>query len=156
VIFTRYAGWLGVGLLLLSASSRLTDVGVMALPFYLDSGFTKPKSAPSQYSGVDRDCRAFWWCRWYAWGTTHTADCHAAGIGEQPALFAAFNAPGNMPFRRSSVVKTRQEDFSAPRPWPGYQRWSIVTHRHNILFSSLVTLPGNLSEVCRHGNRYGL
>jgi PAT family beta-lactamase induction signal transducer AmpG len=53
--FVRYRGMVGVGLLLFMGLFKISDqmLGVMALPFYLDSGFTKTEiGAVSKLFGV--------------------------------------------------------------------------------------------------------
>jgi len=53
--FARYAGWLGVALLLFVGLIKVPDqlLGVMAIPFYLDSGFSKTEiAAVSKVFGV--------------------------------------------------------------------------------------------------------
>lgn len=53
--FVRYAGWLGAGLLLFIGLFKISDqmLGVMALPFYLDCGFSKTEiAAVSKLFGV--------------------------------------------------------------------------------------------------------
>lgn len=53
--FTRYAGTLGIALLLFIGLFKISDqmLGVMAMPFYLDSGFTKTQiGAVSKIFGV--------------------------------------------------------------------------------------------------------
>ncbi|MGA1372561.1 MAG: AmpG family muropeptide MFS transporter [Pseudomonadales bacterium] len=53
--FRRYAGWLGVALLLFVGLIKVPDqlLGVMAIPFYLDSGFSKTEiAAVSKVFGI--------------------------------------------------------------------------------------------------------
>lgn len=53
--FSRYSGWFGVALLLFISLFKISDqmLGVMALPFYLDSGFSKTEiAAVSKLFGV--------------------------------------------------------------------------------------------------------
>jgi PAT family beta-lactamase induction signal transducer AmpG len=53
--FARYAGWVGVGLLLFLGLIKVPDqlLGVMAIPFYLDSGFSKTEiAAVSKVFGI--------------------------------------------------------------------------------------------------------
>jgi PAT family beta-lactamase induction signal transducer AmpG len=53
--FLRYSGWLGVALLVFMGLFKISDqmIGVMALPFYLDCGFSKTEiGAVSKLFGV--------------------------------------------------------------------------------------------------------
>jgi len=53
--FLRYSGWLGAALLLFMGLFKISDqmIGVMALPFYLDCGFSKTEiGAVSKFFGV--------------------------------------------------------------------------------------------------------
>jgi PAT family beta-lactamase induction signal transducer AmpG len=151
--FQRFAGVLGVALLLFIGLLRIPDqlLGVMAMPFYLDSGFTKTEvAAVSKVFGV-----------WMGIGGAFLGGAAVVRFGVARALLVAVVLaavsnllylllalyPGNLTvFTLVIAGENGAGGFlgAAAVAWLS----ALVNRRYTAtqyaLFSSLVTLPGKL------------
>lgn len=151
--FTRYAGWLGFGLLAFIGLFKISDqmLGVMALPFYLDSGFTKTEiGAISKVFGV-----------WIGIAGAFLGGAVVVRLGVQRTLLIAMilGAISNLLYLLLSVNHGNLAIFTAviggENLSGGFLGTAAVawlstlvnreyTATQYALFSSLVTLPGKL------------
>jgi PAT family beta-lactamase induction signal transducer AmpG len=151
--FRRYAGWLGVGLLVFIGLFKISDqmLGVMALPFYLDSGFTKTEiGAISKLFGV-----------WIGIAGAFLGGAVVVRLGVQKTLLIAMilGAASNLLYlllamnHGDLVIFTAViggENLSGGFLGTAAVAWlsSLVNREYTAtqyaLFSSLVTLPGKL------------
>lgn len=151
--FTRYTGWLGIGLLLFIGLFKISDqmLGVMALPFYLDSGFTKTEiGAISKIFGV-----------WIGIAGAFLGGAVVVRLGVQRTLLIAMLLgsvsnllylllsmhPGNIAIFTAVIGG---ENLSGGFLGTAAVAWlsTLVNREYTAtqyaLFSSLVTLPGKL------------
>lgn len=151
--FRRYAGRLGLGLLVFIGLFKISDqmLGVMALPFYLDSGFTKTEiGAISKVFGV-----------WIGIAGAFLGGAVVVRLGVQRTLFIAMilGAVSNLLYLLLSVNHGNLAIFTAVIGGENLAggflgtaavAWlsSLVNREYAAtqyaLFSSLVTLPGKL------------
>ncbi|MFP5430955.1 MAG: AmpG family muropeptide MFS transporter [Gammaproteobacteria bacterium] len=151
--FQRYAGRLGLGLLVFIGLFKISDqmLGVMALPFYLDSGFTKTEiGAISKVFGV-----------WIGIAGAFLGGAVVVRLGVQRTLFIAMilGAVSNLLYLLLSVNHGNLAIFTAVIGGENLAggflgtaavAWlsSLVNREYTAtqyaLFSSLVTLPGKL------------
>lgn len=151
--FARYAGWLGLGLLAFIGLFKISDqmLGVMALPFYLDSGFTKTEiGAISKIFGV-----------WIGIAGAFLGGAVVVRLGVQRTLLIAMilGAVSNLLYLLLSVNPGNLAIFTAVIGGENLSggflgtaavAWlsSLVNREYTAtqyaLFSSLVTLPGKL------------
>lgn len=151
--FRRYAGRLGLGLLVFIGLFKISDqmLGVMALPFYLDSGFTKTEiGAISKVFGV-----------WIGIAGAFLGGAVVVRLGVQRTLFIAMilGAVSNLLYLLLSVNHGNLAIFTAVIGGENLAggflgtaavAWlsSLVNREYTAtqyaLFSSLVTLPGKL------------
>jgi len=151
--FQRYAGALGIALLLFIGLLRIPDqlLGVMAMPFYLDSGFTKTEiAAVSKIFGV-----------WMGIAGAFLGGVAVVRFGISRALLAAvvLGAVSNLLYLLLALYPGQLTVFTlviagengaggflgaAAVAWLS----ALVNRRYTAtqyaLFSSLVTLPGKL------------
>ncbi|HNI37176.1 MAG TPA: MFS transporter [Pseudomonadales bacterium] len=151
--FQRYNGWLGVMLLLFMGLFKIPDqmIGVMAFPFYLDSGFSKTDiAAVSKLYGV-----------WVGIGGAFIGGAVVAVLGVQRSLLLAMLlgavsnllyiflaiSPGNVAVFTAVITG---ENLSGGFLGTVAVAWlsSLVSREYTAtqyaLFSSLVALPGKL------------
>ncbi|MDP2229287.1 MAG: AmpG family muropeptide MFS transporter [Moraxellaceae bacterium] len=151
--FRRHAGWLGVGLLLFIGLFKISDqmLGVMAFPFYLDSGFTKTEiGAVSKVFGV-----------WIGIAGAFLGGAVVVKLGVQRTLLIAMilgavsnllylllsQHPGNLSIFTLVIAG---ENLSGGFLGTAAVAWlsALVNREYTAtqyaLFSSLVTLPGKL------------
>lgn len=151
--FQRYAGRVGLGLLLFIGLFKVSDqlLGVMALPFYLDSGFSKTEIASvSKLFGV-----------WVGIAGAFIGGAAVVRFGTTRMLFLAIILgsasnllylllaffPGNVPL---FVAVIGGENLSGGFLGAVAVAWlsSLVSRQYTAtqyaLFSSLVALPGKL------------
>jgi PAT family beta-lactamase induction signal transducer AmpG len=151
--FRRYSGWLGIGLLVFIGLFKISDqmLGVMALPFYLDSGFTKTEiGAISKLFGV-----------WVGIAGAFLGGAVVVRLGIQKTLLIAMILGGvsNLLYLLLSVNHGNLVIFTAVIGGENLAggflgtaavAWlsSLVNREYTAtqyaLFSSLVTLPGKL------------
>lgn len=151
--FQRYHGWLGVALLLFMGLFKIPDqmIGVMAFPFYLDSGFTKTDIATvSKLYGV-----------WVGIGGAFIGGAVVAWIGVQRSLLLAMvlGAASNLLYLLLALFPSNVAVFTAVITGENLSggflgtvavAWlsSLVSREYTAtqyaLFSSLVALPGKL------------
>ena len=151
--FVRYSGMLGVGLLLFMGLFKISDqmLGVMALPFYLDSGFTKTEiGAVSKLFGV-----------WVGIAGAFIGGACVVRFGIERSLFVGmiFGGMSNLLFILLSLYPANLnvfvaviggENFAGGFLGTAAVAWlSSLVNKHYTatqyaLFSSLVTLPGKL------------
>lgn len=151
--FRRYAGWLGIGLLVFIGLFKISDqmLGVMALPFYLDSGFTKTEiGAISKLFGV-----------WIGIAGAFLGGAVVVRLGVQKTLLIAMilGAASNLLYLLLAVnhgnlflftAVIGGENLSGGFLGTAAVAWlsSLVNREYTAtqyaLFSSLVTLPGKL------------
>ena len=151
--FVRYKGALGVGLLLFMGLFKIADqmLGVMAIPFYLDSGFTKTQiGAVSKLFGV-----------WVGIAGAFIGGASVVRFGIERTLFVGMvvGALSNLLFILLSVFPANinifvlvigGENFAGGFLGTAAVAWlsSLVNQHYTAtqyaLFSSLVTLPGKL------------
>lgn len=151
--FSRYAGWVGVALLCFIGLFKISDqmLGVMALPFYLDCGFTKTEiAAVSKLFGV-----------WIGIAGAFLGGAVVVRFGVHRTLLIAMllgaasnllyvvlaHFPGDL---RAFVAVIGGENLSggflgaAAIAWLSALVSRAYTATQYALFSSLVTLPGKL------------
>lgn len=151
--FQRYHGWFGIALLLFIGLFKIPDqmIGVMAFPFYLDSGFTKTDiGTVSKLYGV-----------WIGIAGAFAGGAVVALMGVQRSLLLAMVLgavsnllylllalfPGNVAV---FIAVITGENLSGGFLGTVAVAWlsSLVSHRYTAtqyaLFSSLVALPGKL------------
>lgn len=151
--FSRYAGWVGIALLAFIGLFKISDqmLGVMALPFYLDCGFSKTEiAAVSKLFGV-----------WVGIAGAFLGGAVVVRLGIQRTLLIAMllgavsnllyvvlaHFPGDM---RAFVAVIGGENLSggflgaAAIAWLSALVSRSYTATQYALFSSLVTLPGKL------------
>ena len=151
--FLRYSGWFGVGLLVFMGLFKISDqmIGVMALPFYLDSGFSKSEiGAVSKIFGV-----------WIGIAGAFAGGGLIAVLGVQRSLLVAMLLgafsnllyllltffPGNLSVFTAVIAG---ENLAGGFLGTAAVAWlSSLVNRHYTatqyaLFSSLVALPGKL------------
>lgn len=151
--FARYPGSLAVGLLLFIGIFKISDqmLGVMAMPFYLDSGFSKPEiGAISKLFGV-----------WIGIAGAFLGGIAVVKAGVDRALFFGIligsisnllylllsQFPGNLTI---FTLVISGENLSGGFLGSAAIAWlsALVNQRYTAtqyaLFSSLVTLPGKL------------
>lgn len=151
--FQRYTGALGMALLLFMGLFKISDqmIGVMALPFYLDCGFSKSEiGAVSKIFGV-----------WIGIAGAFAGGAAIAMIGVQRSLFIAMllGAVSNLLYLLLSAFPGDLRIFTAVIAGENLAggflgtaavAWlSSLVNRHYTatqyaLFSSLVALPGKL------------
>ncbi|WP_022956259.1 AmpG family muropeptide MFS transporter [Perlucidibaca piscinae] len=151
--FQRYAGWLGLGILVFIGLFKISDqmLGVMALPFYLDSGFSKTEIAGvSKLFGV-----------WVGIAGAFIGGACAVRLGIHTTLLIGMiiGAVSNLLYLLLSyfpgdlgvfVAVIGGENLSGGFLGAAAVAWlsSLVNQAHTAtqyaLFSSLVTLPGKL------------
>lgn len=151
--FTRFAGPLGVALLLFIGLLKIPDqmLGVMAVPFYLDSGFTKTQiGAVSKLFGV-----------WIGIAGAFLGGAAVVRYGIERTLFVAIiiGAASNLLYLLLAVypgnitvftLVIAGENLSGGFLGTAAVAWlsALVNRRYTAtqyaLFSSLVTLPGKL------------
>lgn len=151
--FQRYNGWLGVVLLLFMGLFKIPDqmIGVMAFPFYLDSGFSKTDIATvSKLYGV-----------WVGIGGAFVGGAVVAWIGVQRSLLLAMllGAVSNLLYLLLAMFPGNVAVFTAVITGENLSggflgtvavAWlsSLVSREYTAtqyaLFSSLVALPGKL------------
>lgn len=151
--FARYAGWLGVALLLFVGLIKVPDqlLGVMAIPFYLDSGFSKTEiAAVSKVFGV-----------WMGIAGAFLGGAAVVRFGVSRALLAAvvIGAASNLLFVLLArfpgdlslfTVVIAGENAAGGFLGAAAVAWlsALVDQRYTAtqyaLFSSLVSLPGKL------------
>jgi PAT family beta-lactamase induction signal transducer AmpG len=151
--FTRFAGVLGVALLLFIGLLKIPDqmLGVMAVPFYLDSGFTKTQiGAVSKIFGV-----------WIGIAGAFIGGAAVVRFGIERTLFFAIviGAASNLLYLLLTVfpgnisvftLVIAGENLSGGFLGTAAVAWlsALVNRRYTAtqyaLFSSLVTLPGKL------------
>lgn len=151
--FQRYSGWLGVALLLFIGLFKISDqmIGVMALPFYLDCGFTKSEiGAVSKVFGV-----------WIGIGGAFAGGAVVALVGVQRTLLIAMllGAVSNLLYLLLAMFPANLSVFTAVIAGENLSggflgtaavAWlsSLVNREYTAtqyaLFSSLVALPGKL------------
>lgn len=151
--FRRYSGWLGLGLLAYIGLFKISDqmLGVMALPFYLDSGFTKTEiGAISKVFGV-----------WIGIAGAFLGGAVVVRLGVQRTLLIAMilGAISNLLYLLLSVNHGNLAIFTAVIGGENLAggflgtaavAWlsSLVNREYTAtqyaLFSSLMTLPGKL------------
>ena len=151
--FRRYSGWLGIGLLVFIGLFKISDqmLGVMALPFYLDSGFTKTEiGAISKLFGV-----------WVGIAGAFLGGAVVVRLGIQKTLLIAMILGGvsNLLYLLLSVNHGNLAIFpaviggenlaggflgTAAVAWLSSLVNREYTATQYALFSSLVTLPGKL------------
>ena len=151
--FERFAGVLGIGLLLFIGLLKIPDqlLGVMAMPFYLDSGFTKTEiAAVSKIFGV-----------WMGIGGAFLGGAMVVRFGISRSLLVAvvLGAASNLLYLLLALYPGNVTVFTlviagengaggflgaAAVAWLS----ALVNRRYTAtqyaLFSSLVTLPGKL------------
>lgn len=151
--FTRYSGIVGVGLLVFIGIFKISDqmLGVMAMPFYLDSGFSKTEiGAVSKIFGV-----------WIGIAGAFLGGIAVVKMGVQRALLLGIligsvsnllylllsQFPGNITV---FTLVISGENLSGGFLGAAAIAWlSALVNKHYTatqyaLFSSLVTLPGKL------------
>lgn len=151
--FQRYRGFLGVALLLFIGLFKISDqmLGVMAMPFYLDSGFTKTEiGAVSKIFGV-----------WIGIAGAFIGGASVVRLGIERSLFIGILIggvsnllylllalhPGNIVF---FTLVISGENLAGGFLGTAAVAWlsALVNRRYTAtqyaLFSSLVTLPGKL------------
>lgn len=151
--FVRYKGAFGVGLLLFMGLFKIADqmLGVMAIPFYLDSGFTKTQiGAVSKLFGV-----------WIGIAGAFVGGACVVRFGVERTLFVGMivGALSNLLFVLLSlfpadinifVLVIGGENFAGGFLGTAAVAWlsSLVNQHYTAtqyaLFSSLVTLPGKI------------
>lgn len=151
--FQRYSGWLGVMLLLFMGLFKIPDqmIGVMAFPFYLDSGFSKTDiAAVSKLYGV-----------WVGIGGAFIGGAVVAWMGVQRSLLLAMllGAVSNLLYIFLAIFPGNVAVFTAVITGENLSggflgtvavAWlsSLVSREYTAtqyaLFSSLVALPGKL------------
>lgn len=151
--FVRYSGLVGVALLLFMGLFKISDqmLGVMAMPFYLDSGFTKTQiGAVSKLFGV-----------WVGIAGAFIGGACVVRYGIERSLFVGMIVGGlsNLLFILLSLYPANIEVFVAVIGGENFAggflgtaavAWlSSLVNKHYTatqyaLFSSLVTLPGKL------------
>ncbi len=151
--FTRYAGWVGILLLAFIGLFKISDqmLGVMAFPFYLDSGFSKSEiAAVSKLFGV-----------WIGIAGAFVGGFVVVRLGVQRTLLIAMvlGAVSNLlylllafnPGQLSIFVAViGGENLAGGFLGTAAVAWlsALVNQRYTAtqyaLFSSLVTLPGKL------------
>ncbi|HSC75495.1 MAG TPA: MFS transporter [Pseudomonadales bacterium] len=151
--FLRYSGWLGVLLLAFMGLFKISDqmIGVMALPFYLDCGFSKTEiGAVSKIFGV-----------WIGIGGAFAGGAVVALLGVQRTLLIAMllGAASNLLYLLLAVFPANISVFTAVIAGENLSggflgtaavAWlsSLVNREYTAtqyaLFSSLVALPGKL------------
>lgn len=151
--FSRYAGGLGIALLLFIGLFKISDqmLGVMALPFYLDSGFTKTEiAAVSKLFGVWIGIAGAFLggavvVRWGVNKTLLVAMLLGAASNLLYVLLSQYPANINV-----FVAVIGGENLSGGFLGAAAVAWlsSLVNQQYTAtqyaLFSSLVTLPGKL------------
>lgn len=151
--FRRYSGWFGLWLLVFIGLFKISDqmIGVMALPFYLDSGFSKTEiGMVSKIFGV-----------WIGIGGAFAGGAVVALLGVQRSLLIAMLLgavsnllyllltlfPGNISVFTAVIAG---ENLSGGFLGTAAVAWlsSLVNREYTAtqyaLFSSLVGLPGKL------------
>lgn len=151
--FQRYAGGLGIALLLFISLFKISDqmLGVMAMPFYLDSGFTKTEiGAVSKIFGV-----------WIGIAGAFLGGVCVVKIGIERSLLAGIliGSVSNLLYLLLSLFPGDLVIFtlviggenlaggflgSAAVAWLSALVSQRYTATQYALFSSLVTLPGKL------------
>lgn len=149
----RYSGWLGVALLVFIGLFKISDqmIGVMALPFYLDSGFSKTDiAAVSKVFGV-----------WVGIVGAFAGGAVVALLGVQRSLLVAMllGAASNLLYLFLTAFPANINVFTAVIAGENLAggflgtaavAWlsSLVNREYTAtqyaLFSSLVALPGKL------------
>lgn len=151
--FTRYSGTIGVALLLFIGIFKISDqmLGVMAMPFYLDSGFSKTEiGAVSKIFGV-----------WIGIAGAFLGGIFVVKIGVQRALLTGIiigsisnllylllsQFPGNLTIFTLVISGENLSGGFLGAAAIAYLS-ALVNQRYTAtqyaLFSSLVTLPGKL------------
>lgn len=151
--FLRYSGWLGVALLLFMGMFKISDqmIGVMALPFYLDCGFSKTEiGAVSKIFGV-----------WIGIAGAFAGGAVVVWLGVQRTLLIAIllGAVSNLLYLLLAMFPANIAVFTAVIAGENLSggflgtaavAWlsSLVNREYTAtqyaLFSSLVALPGKL------------
>lgn len=151
--FVRYSGMVGVGLLLFMGLFKISDqmLGVMAFPFYLDSGFSKTQiGAVSKLFGV-----------WVGIAGAFIGGASVVRYGIERSLFVGMIIGGlsNLLFILLSLYPANLnvfiaviggENFAGGFLGTAAVAWlSSLVNKHYTatqyaLFSSLVTLPGKI------------
>lgn len=151
--FVRYSGMVGVALLLFMGLFKISDqmLGVMALPFYLDSGFSKTEiGTVSKLFGV-----------WVGIAGAFVGGACVVRFGIERSLFVGmiFGGLSNLLFILLSLYPANLnvfvaviggENFAGGFLGTAAVAWlSSLVNKHYTatqyaLFSSLVTLPGKL------------
>lgn len=149
--FRRFSGWFGVALLVFMGLFKISDqmIGVMALPFYLDCGFSKTEiGMVSKIFGV-----------WVGIGGAFAGGAAVALLGVQRSLFLAMllGAVSNLLYLLLAMYPANISMFTAVIAGENLSggflgtaavAWlsSLVSREYTAtqyaLFSSLVALPG--------------
>ena len=151
--FLRYSGWLGAALLLFMGLFKISDqmIGVMALPFYLDCGFSKTEiGAVSKIFGV-----------WIGIAGAFAGGAVVVWLGVQRSLLIAMllGAVSNLLYLLLAMFPANINVFTAVIAGENLSggflgtaavAWlsSLVSRKYTAtqyaLFSSLVALPGKI------------
>jgi PAT family beta-lactamase induction signal transducer AmpG len=151
--FQRYSGWFGLALLLFIGLFKISDqmIGVMALPFYLDCGFSKTEiGAVSKIFGV-----------WIGIGGAFAGGAVVALLGVQRTLLIAMllGAVSNLLYLLLAMFPANISVFTAVIAGENLSggflgtaavAWlsTLVNREYTAtqyaLFSSLVALPGKV------------